>query len=893
MKKFFKSKSQSDSKRPLIESENNNNNNCNIEGYERATGGYDNPVAQNALNTQEEKRLESEEQFSLQELAELLGVDLDASTTENGSCCSVRPESNSRQYRIVRLIQQSVNKHFPKPPADADKNLHQHLIDVKETVRKELVKLGPLLESVGLLGCLIECYHRQTFRHLDALLQNISSPQSSLALIKWASQTYLSQDLLGHPDLQKMDPIKEADLLLFTEWVEKAKDKLLENVQDVKRRNNAWKYHIVRLIQQSVNQHFPEPPADVDKNLHQHLIDVKETVHKELVKLGPRLESVGLSGHLIGCYHHQTFRHLDALLQDISSPQSSLALIKWVFQTYLSQDLLGHPDLQKMDPIKEVDLLLLTEWVEKAKDKLLENVQTEVRGQLEKILQIKRGNEADDELHLDTILCIEAMPKEAQKISPKLSDRLQEVCFQELLLFLKSYSATQTERLGEMAKMDNPEMKCFFQTLNNCKNLKLHVQNKGTLLEEAVAVLENLEDSTVKLVMEIVADITESHLKKYFKSENKEFFLLIDEVRNHFSEFSCFQDIQKDLLGHPDLQKMDPIKEVDLLLLTEWVEKAKDKLLENVQTEVRGQLEKILQIKRGNEADDELHLDTILCIEAMPKEAQKISPKLSDRLQEVCFQELLLFLKSYSATQTERLGEMAKMDNPEMKCFFQTLNNCKNLKLHVQNKGTLLEEAVAVLENLEDSTVKLVMEIVADITESHLKKYFKSENKEFFLLIDEVRNHFSEFSCFQDIQKRVMDDVYKLITHSYLKHLIQNSQSKLRRCWSPDFEQTVAEDMKWLHITISDLAPGVQEWNLMLLKVTELVECKSTDTLKLTVGSMQKKCLTRSEDLELLPALLQWNRLSGRQVKEVLKVLEVLPGYEPRPFWQSVSTMKN
>ncbi|XP_049451548.1 exocyst complex component 3-like protein 4 isoform X2 [Epinephelus fuscoguttatus] len=541
MKKFFKSKYQSDSKRPLMESENNNNN-CNIDGYERAAGGHDNPVAQNALNTQEEQRLESEEQFSLQELAELLGVDPDASSnTENGSCCSMCPESNSLQY------------------------------------------------------------------------------------------------------------------------------------------------HIVRLIQQSVNKHFPEPPADVDKNLHQHLTDVKETVHKELVKLGPLLESVGLSGHLIGCYHRQTFRHLDALLQNISSPQSSLALIKWASRTYLSQDLLGHPDLQKMDPIKEADLLLLTECIEKATHKLLENVQTEVRGQLEIILQIQRGNEADDELHLDTIMCIEAIPKEAQKISSKLSDRVQEVCFQVLLMFLKSYSATQTERLGKMAKMDNPEMKCFFQTLNNCKNLKLHVQNKGTLLEEAVAVLENLEDSAVKLVMEIIADITESHLKKYFKSENKEFFLLIDKVKNHFSEFSSFQDIQK----------------------------------------------------------------------------------------------------------------------------------------------------------------------------------------------------------------RVMDDVYKLITRSYLKHLIQSSQSKLRRCWSADFEQKVAEDMRWLHITISDLAPDVHEWNLMLLKVTELVECKSTDMMKLTVGSMQKECPTCSEDRELLPTLLRWNGLCGRQVKEVLKVLDVLRGYESRPFGQSVSTMKN
>lgn len=40
-----------------------------------------------------------------------------------------------------------------------------------------------------------------------------------------------SQELLGHPDLQKMDPMKKVDLLLFTELAVKAKNKLLDNVQ--------------------------------------------------------------------------------------------------------------------------------------------------------------------------------------------------------------------------------------------------------------------------------------------------------------------------------------------------------------------------------------------------------------------------------------------------------------------------------------------------------------------------------------------------------------------------------------------------------------------------------------------------------------------------------------
>ncbi|KAF1374410.1 hypothetical protein PFLUV_G00228810 [Perca fluviatilis] len=274
----------------------------------------------------------------------------------------------------------------------------------------------------------------------------------------------------------------------------------------------------------------------------------------------------------------------------------------------------------------------------------------------------------------------------------------------------------------------------------------------------------------------------------------------------------------------------------------------------------------------------------------MHRTAQNSSQKLSDYVQEVCFQELGMFLKSYTTMQIEILEEKAKMDKPETKHFFKTLNNCNKLEQYVQTKAkgillketkdhSLFEETMATLRNMEDFTLDLLMKVVANTAKSHLKRYFKSDSKEFSLLIDEVKSLFSELSCCQDIglQKRVIDEAYKLIVHYYLKYLIKIKESKLRKCGSPNVGQTVAKDAEILHDTFSALAPGVRQWNLMLLKVKELLECESIDATKLTVGSMQTECCTWSEDRKLLPELLKWKGLSGRELTEVLKVLEDLP----------------
>lgn len=158
-----------------------------FKGYNRVSTRCDSPPAANALTTHQEERC-----ITNQELAELLGVSLDVITSEDSSCCPTRPVANSgQQHNIaVSLVQRSVNQHFPEPPEDLERNLQQHMLNMQKTVIKELLRLAPLLKHMGLLGWLIDCCHRQTFAHLDALLERNCSSQGSFALMKWVLHTY-------------------------------------------------------------------------------------------------------------------------------------------------------------------------------------------------------------------------------------------------------------------------------------------------------------------------------------------------------------------------------------------------------------------------------------------------------------------------------------------------------------------------------------------------------------------------------------------------------------------------------------------------------------------------------------------------------------------------------
>ncbi|KAL6105939.1 uncharacterized protein ACO6RY_07343 [Pungitius sinensis] len=398
----------------------------------------------------------------------------------------------------------------------------------------------------------------------------------------------------------------------------------------------------------------------------------------------------------------------------------------------------------------------------------------------------------------------------------------------------------------------------------------------------------HLSDLQETVLAELVRLAPQLHSEGLFESCHRQTFKHLDDLLLIMSlprellfliSWVLHTYLSRDLLGHPDLQCTDPIKKVDLLLLTQWTSQAEEKLFQMVMTDISGWLEKILELEMTH---DDLYLDTIQCIDAVLKNVSNISPRLSDKLQEGCMRELLEFLKKYAAAQKDLLRKKAKMDKPETKDFFKNLNNCKKLQQYIQEKdkeGHLVE----IIEDMEAFTLKLLREIVADIAERRLKKYFKSQNKEFSLLLDDVRSLLSGLSDYEDVQMRVMDEAYKLLAHVYLKRLVGTRLSRLRRRWQPDVGRRVTDDAELLHRFLSDLVDGVAGWNAMLLKVEDLLRFKDLDATKMTAAEMQQECYPGSEDLELLPALLQWRGLSGSQIRDVQYAMRDLPGFQLRP----------
>lgn len=102
----------------------------------------------------------------------------------------IQNPATSRRDR-AEIIEILVSCHLPVPPADLRGNLRQYLLAVQETLRKDLVQLGPQLRILDMVGTLVESYHRQIFHLLNHLLQKTSDLQSLFILMTWVLQTYL------------------------------------------------------------------------------------------------------------------------------------------------------------------------------------------------------------------------------------------------------------------------------------------------------------------------------------------------------------------------------------------------------------------------------------------------------------------------------------------------------------------------------------------------------------------------------------------------------------------------------------------------------------------------------------------------------------------------------
>ncbi|XP_020569552.1 uncharacterized protein LOC105356973 isoform X2 [Oryzias latipes] len=315
---------------------------------------------------------------------------------------------------------------------------------------------------------------------------------------------------------------------------------------------------------------------------------------------------------------------------------------------------------------------------------------------------------------------------------------------------------------------------------------------------------------------------------------------------------------------------------------------------EALEEKVRRFLNEALQIDRSQSCCSEegyvrLYVDIIQVIKGA---------EARDGVAPVCYKELLLFVKRYKQEQVKELKNKTRTwkknrETCETIDFLKTLKTCKELRLYIQTTAgriprPLSGETVAELEDMETCTMKLLMDVIADMAESRLKDYFRSAQK-WLLLLTDLENIFPKRPYAADEQKLVIDKAYEIIVQSYLRCLLQNSRSRLK-CWSEKLGPAISLDAHRLHQTMENLAPGVPERKEILLRIPEVLECGDNDGLRLTVALMKQDLCQHNVDLDLLPKLLRWKGHSRVEVKEVLDALaDAADGVPPQSWWRRLS----
>ncbi|XP_061099922.1 tumor necrosis factor alpha-induced protein 2 [Conger conger] len=334
--------------------------------------------------------------------------------------------------------------------------------------------------------------------------------------------------------------------------------------------------------------------------------------------------------------------------------------------------------------------------------------------------------------------------------------------------------------------------------------------------------------------------------------------------------------LSEELMSHPDI-KDSCFKAVDLLVLSDWMQRAEKVFLAAVQGVVSERLCCIHQNEKiywdncipGDEENFiKLHIDVIQVVHAWIEQAGKISKLLKVKVQEICYLKLLDFLEKYVEKEKKQLKMHAKSgDMYPFRTFCTSMELRKYAQTIATNKNDKSIKAVHSLKRIEDQSLKLVLRKPLSKAKATLKEYFKKEARHKMGVIEEIREYFITLpKTNQDAYKKAVDTAYDRLTCLYLKHLLQSNRSKLERTWS-DVGSEVTGNAEYMHRMFSHLNPEVIPRNQALLNVGKLLKCNDLNAQ--TVIKMKTECPDMSQ--EQVRSLLQWKGLSRSQVNEVLE----------------------
>ncbi|XP_064180969.1 exocyst complex component 3 [Anguilla rostrata] len=330
-------------------------------------------------------------------------------------------------------------------------------------------------------------------------------------------------------------------------------------------------------------------------------------------------------------------------------------------------------------------------------------------------------------------------------------------------------------------------------------------------------------------------------------------------------------------MGHPDI-KDNCFRAVDMLVLSDWLQRAEKMFLTAIQEVVSERLHSILQNEKiywgtcipGDEEDFiKLQIDVIQVLQGFIEPAGMISKQLKVKVQEICYPKLLVFLEKYVEREQKRLKMHAK--SGEMYPF-RTFSTSMELRKYVQkiasNRNDESIKAVHSLKSIEAQSLALVLKKPFSKAEASLKEYFKKGDGHRMGEMEEIKMHFRTLPKMnQEAYKIAVDTAYDRLTSLYLKYLLQSNKSELERTWS-DVGSEVTENAEYLHNMFSHLNPEVIQRNQALLNVGKILKCSDINALKITIAEMRIDCPDMSQ--EQVRILLRWKGLSQSQVKEVL-----------------------
>ncbi|XDV49958.1 hypothetical protein PO909_019105, partial [Leuciscus waleckii] len=300
-----------------------------------------------------------------------------------------------------------------------------------------------------------------------------------------------------------------------------------------------WLCESLQEIDQFVENHIPTLPVEGPqgsqlKQLQDFLKSTQSMICHEVLRLTPVLEDTGLLDHLTDSYSRHLFPKLDLLLNRDLSVKETFCLLLWGKEVFFSSD----------SKLRVYDPLLLTGWFEKAKQKLLAELQNDISRTLQNILHYdaQHGHNEDsmDEetfirLYIDVTQCLNCAILDAKKVGLTLMHAVQILCSEELRGFAQKYVDTENKRLKKL-KFTEKNSVYLFWIINTCMQLRCCAtqispdKNNRDDVSSTINMLQKLEDKASSIVQKIMTCLAQANLKSYFKKKKVHIDILMEAI---------------------------------------------------------------------------------------------------------------------------------------------------------------------------------------------------------------------------------------------------------------------------------------------------------------------------------------------------------------------------